>query len=190
MTSANPRAMRADARRNYERLLGEAKHAFLRNGIDASLEEIARRAEVGIGTLYRHFPTREALLEALLGERFELQAAAADELLSDPSPLAGLKTWGLRMAETSTSYRGLVEALADALSDQTSRLYQACHAMQDGAARLVDRAREAGELRPDVTALEVLLLINSVAWASERAPGGTPSLTRLIDLVFEGLRAR
>jgi AcrR family transcriptional regulator len=190
MTSANPRAMRADARRNYERLLDEARRAFGQQGIDASLEEIARRAGVGIGTLYRHFPTREALLEALLRTRFDAQAAAAEELLEHPSPIEGLKTWALRMAEASTVYRGLTETLADALADESSQLYQSCHAVRDGARRLVERAREAGELRPDATVLEVLLLIHSAAWSAEHAPGGGPSLNRLVDLVFQGLRAR
>ncbi|TVT49428.1 TetR/AcrR family transcriptional regulator [Amycolatopsis rhizosphaerae] len=190
MTEVPARAMRADARRNYERLLGEAKRAFAEQGIDASLEEIARRAGVGIGTLYRHFPTREALLEALLSERFDAQAAGADELMAHPSPIDGLRMWALRLAEMSMSYRGLVEATAAALANESSQLYRSCHAMQEGASRLVTRALEAGQLRADVTALEVLLLVNSSVWAAERAPDGTPSLARLVDLVFLGLRAR
>lgn len=182
--------MRADARRNYERLLAEARRAFGQSGIDASLEEIARRAEVGIGTLYRHFPTREALLEALLRERFDAQARAAERLLEHASPIEALKAWAVRMAEASTVYRGLVEALADALADESSQLYQSCHGMRESAGRLVERAHRAGELPEDVTVLEVLLLVNAAAWSSERAPGGEPSLERVVDLVFLGLRAR
>ncbi|KAA9159468.1 TetR/AcrR family transcriptional regulator [Amycolatopsis acidicola] len=190
MTSANPKAMRADARRNYERLLEEARRAFAERGIDASLEEIARRAGVGIGTLYRHFPTREALLEALLRERFDAQAKAADDLLGHPSPIDALKAWAIEMGEASTVYRGLTDALADALADETSQLSRSCHGMRESAGHLVERARAAGELRADVTAPEVLLLVHSAAWASEHAAGGKPSLARVVDLVFRGLRAR
>ena len=85
MTEVKP--MRADARRNYERLLEEARRAFAEHGVEASLEDIARRAGVGIGTLYRHFPTRDALLEALLRDRFDTQAERARELLAHPEPL-------------------------------------------------------------------------------------------------------
>ncbi|WP_027946240.1 TetR/AcrR family transcriptional regulator [Amycolatopsis taiwanensis] len=184
------RAMRSDARRNYERLLEEAKRAFLERGVDASLEEIARRAGVGIGTLYRHFPTREALLETLLRERFADRAAAAEELLDHPSPLDALKDWSKAMVEATVSYRGLTGTVADAMNDPSSDLHAACHAMRSAVARLVDRARAAGELRGDVTVTEVLLMVHSAAWASERAPDGGPSLDRLLDLVFTGLRAR
>jgi len=184
------KAMRSDARRNYERLLDEAKRAFAERGVDASLEEIARRAGVGIGTLYRHFPTREALLETLLRNRFDAQTEAAEKLLAHADPFEALKIWSLGLATTTTSYRGLVESMAEAMSDPASDLYRSCHAMQAAAKRLVERARQAGELRQDVTVLEVLLLTNSAAWSSERAPHGKPSLKRLVDLVFAGLRSR
>src|SRR3954452_2753784 len=87
------RPMRADARRNVERLLAVAKETFAERGADAPLEEIARRAGVGIGTLYRHFPTREALLEALLRDSFEPLRAEADRLLTSPSPGDALDAW-------------------------------------------------------------------------------------------------
>ena len=190
MTSANPKAMRADARRNYERLLAEARAAFADQGTTASLEEIARRAGVGIGTLYRHFPTREALLETLLRDRFDAQTAYAADLLTDPDPLAALQAWSLRMAQTATSFRGLTDTLTDALADRTSQLHHSCVAMRGGVGELVARAREAGQLAAEVTELEVLLLVNSVAWAAERSPAAGPTLERLVELAFHGLRAR
>jgi AcrR family transcriptional regulator len=193
MNSANPdtepaRPMRADARRNYERLLAEAKRAFLRHGVDASLEDVARNAGVGIGTLYRHFPSRNALLDALLRERFDSQAAAARELLGHESPIEALMTWLARFVEASTSYRGLIEPLASALGDESSDLYVACHSMRDAGDALVERAKAAGELRADVTTNELFLLVNGMAWASEYAPGGAGGIARMIRLVFAGLR--
>ncbi|MEC3973789.1 TetR/AcrR family transcriptional regulator [Amycolatopsis sp. H20-H5] len=180
--------MRADARRNYERLLVEAKRAFAARGVEASLEDIARQAGVGIGTLYRHFPTREALLETLLRERFDAQAAAGREQLARAEPLVALKTWLAGLSASSADYRGLSEFLAAALDDETSPLYASCHAMQEVASQLVEHAKAAGELRGDVTAQEVLLLLHAVSWAGEHSPGGG-GLPRLLDLVFEGLRA-
>src|SRR5205823_13220123 len=122
-------------------------------------------------------------------ERFDARTEAAEELLQTEEPLAALKTWSLELTRTATSYHGLVESMARALADETSDLYRSCHAMRTAVKHLVDRAREAGQLREDVTALEVLLLINSAAWSSEHAPNGEPNLERLLDLVFAGLRS-
>lgn len=186
MDSLKP--MRADARRNYERLLEEAKRAFAEYGVEASLEDIARNAGVGIGTLYRHFPTREALIESVLRSRFDGQADRARELLTDPQPLAALHTWLAGLGDTSGAYQGLSEVMATALSDETSRLYESCHAMQDAASQLVERAKRAGELRPDVTTRELLLMLHAVSWAGIHLPGDG-GRARLLGLVFEGLRA-
>ena len=180
--------MRADARRNYERLLEEAKNAFAAHGVEASLEDIARSAGVGIGTLYRHFPTRDALIESVLRDRFDGQAERARELLTSAEPLAALHTWLAGLSATSGVYEGLSEVLTVALSDETSRLYESCHAMQDAASQLVERAKRAGELRPDVTTRELLVLLHAVSWAGKHLPGDGGS-ARLLGLVFEGLRA-
>ncbi len=180
--------MRADARRNYERLLEEAKKAFAQHGVEASLEDIARNAGVGIGTLYRHFPTREALIESVLRDRFDTQAVRARELLTSDEPLAALRTWLAGLAATSGAYEGLSEVLAVALTDETSRLYASCAAMQDVASQLVERAKGAGELRADVTTRELLMLLHALSWAGKHLPGDG-GRDRLLGLVFEGLRA-
>ncbi|WP_410661545.1 TetR/AcrR family transcriptional regulator [Amycolatopsis sp. lyj-112] len=179
--------LRADARRNYDRLLDEARRAFAARGVEASLEEIARNAGVGIGTLYRHFPTREALVETVLRERFDEQAAAARELLKSPEPLKALEAWLAGLGKQSATYRGLPELMADVLDDETSPLYASCHAMQDGVSHLVERAKAAGELRADVTAHELLVLLHALSWAGEYL-SGDKGLDRLLDLVFAGLR--
>ncbi|GAA4544758.1 TetR/AcrR family transcriptional regulator [Amycolatopsis samaneae] len=186
MTDVKP--MRADARRNYERLLAEAKRAFTERGVDASLEDVARSAGVGIGTLYRHFPTREVLLETLLRDRFDTQAGKARELLAAEDPLDGLYTWLVGFGTASGAYRGLTELLADAINDPGSALHASCHAMQEAASQLVDRAKEAGALRADVTTRELLLLLHGASWAGTHLPGER-GMERLLTLVFEGLRA-
>ncbi len=180
--------LRADARRNYERLVEEAKRAFAVRGVEASLEDIARNAGVGIGTLYRHFPTREALVEKVLRDRFDGQAVAARELLASPEPLRALRVWLTGLGEQSASYRGLPELMVDVLDDETSPLYASCHAMRDGVSHLVERAKASGELRADVTAHEILVLLHALSWASEHL-SGDKALGRLLDLVFAGLRA-
>jgi AcrR family transcriptional regulator len=180
--------LRADARRNYERLVEEATRAFAARGVEASLEEIARNAGVGIGTLYRHFPTREALVETVLRGRFDDQAATARELLTSPEPLKALKSWLAGLGRSSATYRGLPELMVDVLNDETSPLYASCHAMQDGVSHLVDRAQAAGELKADVTAHELLVLLHALSWASEHL-SGDKGLDRLLDLVFDGLQA-
>jgi AcrR family transcriptional regulator len=185
MTEVKP--MRADARRNYERLLEEARRAFAEHGVETSLEDIARRAGVGIGTLYRHFPTRAALLETLLRARFDAHADRARELLVHPEPLAALQTWLGELGDTTGTYRGLEDLTADALNDETSRLYASCHGMREAASHLVERAQQAGELRPDVTTHELLLLLHGASWAGPHLPGGQ-GRRRLLALVFEGLR--
>ncbi|AXB44504.1 TetR/AcrR family transcriptional regulator [Amycolatopsis albispora] len=186
MTSAKP--LRADARRNYDRLLAEAATAFARDGVDASLEEIARAAGVGIGTLYRHFATRSALLEALLRDRFDRVAELGRELIEHDRPGEALFRWLRELAAVSTTFRGLIEAVAVALRDETSELYESCHTMRGTGARLAERARAAGELREDVATEDMLLLVNAVAWASQHDPAGDARVPELLELVFSGLR--
>src|SRR5881227_1228774 len=101
--------MRADARRNYERLLAAARAAFAEHGVDASLDDIARSAGVGPGTLYRHFPTRHALLEAVLGDAQATLLAEAEKLATEPDPDAALLTWMRGLATHSRTFRGLAE---------------------------------------------------------------------------------
>ncbi|MBN6033719.1 TetR/AcrR family transcriptional regulator [Amycolatopsis sp. 195334CR] len=186
MTTVKP--LRADARRNYDRLLAEAGAAFARDGVDASLEDVAKAAGVGIGTLYRHFPTRSALLEALLREQFDGQAELGRELLGHDRPGDALFRWLHELAVLSTSFRGLIETVAVALRDETSELYESCHAMRAIGGDLADRARAAGELREDVATEDMLLLVNGVAWASQHDPVGDQSVPVLLELVFSGLR--
>ncbi|TDD19203.1 TetR family transcriptional regulator [Nonomuraea diastatica] len=179
--------MRADARRNRDRLLAEARTAFLDHGTDASLEDVAARAGVGVGTLYRHFPTREALLAELLRERFDALAAGARQLAGHPSPREALIIWTLDFVRTTTVYRGLTAAVTATLHDPASALHASCEAMRGAATALLTRAQEAGEVRADVAPLEFLALVAGASWAREQMPGAGVRGDRLFLLLFEGL---
>ncbi|MDT0344116.1 TetR/AcrR family transcriptional regulator [Streptomyces litchfieldiae] len=187
--TAGARPMRADARRNKERLLAEARVAFAARGTGASLEDIAGRCGLGIGTLYRHFPTRQALLEAVLFEQFSALAVSGRDLLHHRSAREALITWTRAFVSTTTTYRGLTATLTATLRDRTSELHASCEAMRDAGAGLLARAQRAGGIRPDIEATEFLTLISGIAWAHEQAtstdhPG---QLDRLLGMVFDGL---
>jgi AcrR family transcriptional regulator len=178
---------RADGQRNHERLLDEARAAFAEHGTDVSLRDVARRAGVGIGTLYRHFPTRDALIEAAFRHGLEDLAARAGRLLDAESPGDALSEWLLAFAGGSTRYQGLPGSLLAALRDETSGLYESCDTMKDAAGRLLARAQRAGAIRPDLTVGELLSLTTAVAWAAQQTPQAEPSTTRFLTLLHTGL---
>jgi AcrR family transcriptional regulator len=179
-----PRPLRADARRNRDRLLKAAATAFAAQGTDASLDDIARRAGVGPGTLYRHFPTREDLIEALIHSGVEDLVAQSEQLLDAEDPLAALRTWLLALLRHASAYRGLAESLEDAKGGQ-GRLAAACHAQEAAASALFTRARKHGHVRPQVTLEDVLHLVSGIAWVAQRQPPGHGE--RLLTLVLDGL---
>ena len=184
-TAAGERPMRADARRNYERLLAVATDAFLEHGADAPLEDIARRAGVGIGTLYRHFPTRLALQEAVYRGQFHDLATRAYELAESVPPGDALAEWMRFLSAHATTKRGLTQTLK-AVIELHSDLFVRCHdEIRDAAAVVLDRAQEAGAVRPDVTVHDLLKLTHALSVATERAPEDTP---RLLSFVLDGLR--
>jgi AcrR family transcriptional regulator len=187
-TEARPerhRPMRADARRNYDRLVAVAHVAFAEHGTEASLEDIAKQAGVGIGTLYRHFPTRDALLEAVMHDRFESFTRKATELLCWPDPAAALATYLREFTATTTSYRGLMVSVVATLNDETSQLYASCKALQGAGSKLVRRAQEAGVVRADIEPTEVFVLASSLAWASEKLPDRAE---KFLGVLMDGLR--
>ncbi|MGW3233734.1 TetR/AcrR family transcriptional regulator [Kitasatospora sp. NPDC001095] len=179
--------MRADARRNYERLLAEAKSAFEQHGTQASLDDIARQAGLGNATLYRHFPTRESLLETMLRDSLKELGDTAEELMTTESPGEALATWVRAAVAHATLYRGLVTMLMDSLKDESSDLNSACTAMQSSGRHLLERAHLAGEVRQDVTAHGLFTLIASAAWAREHAPEESD---QVLTVLIDGLRPR
>jgi AcrR family transcriptional regulator len=180
------RRLRADARRNYERLLAEADAVFREHGTEAPLETIARRAGVAIGTLYGHFPSRRALVSSLLNDRNNALFALGDRLLAHPSPAEALRTWMRAAAQHAAAYRGLAALLADGIDDEASELHAACLRMADIGENLTARARDAGAIAPSVTGTDVSTIISATAWTRERASAGQAE--RLLNLARNGLR--
>ncbi|MET8634472.1 TetR/AcrR family transcriptional regulator [Streptomyces sp. NPDC004096] len=183
------RPMRADARRNYERLLKAAAVAFAEHGENASLDDIAKRAGVGSGTLYRHFPTRQALLEAAYVDRIEAIAARADELAKELPPGEALVEWLNELCAGTIQVRGMKALLGSAVTDGSSVAVTACAtSMKEAAGRLVEAAQREGTLREDLEPIEVLRLAHGVATASELADGRGEHIRRYLSLLTHGLR--
>jgi AcrR family transcriptional regulator len=180
------RRPRADARRNYERLLAEADAVFREHGTGAPLETIARRAGVAIGTLYGHFPTRRALVSSLLDDRNNALFSLGGRLLTDPSPAEALGTWMRAAAQHAATYRGLAAMLADGTGDEASELHAGCLRMADITENLTARARDARAIAPTVSGTDVSTIISAVAWTREQAPAGQAE--RLLVLALSGLR--
>jgi AcrR family transcriptional regulator len=179
--------MRADARRSRGKLLEAATAAFAENGADAPLEDIARRAGVGIGTLYRHFPTRVDLQAAVFRSQVETVCAAADEYMISATPDQALSGWLRAMAAYLATKRGLSRALVDSLGRDSQLITSCWSAMSDAAERLMTRAQQAGVLRDDIKPIDVLRLVHGVVIATEQAPAETD---RLLGLMLDGLRVR
>jgi len=177
--------MRADARRSRARLLEAATAAFAVNGADAPLDDIARRAGVGIGTLYRHFPTRVDLQAAVFRSQVKTVCDTADELLISVPPEAAFAGWLRAMAGYLATKRGLSGALIAAIGKDSELISSCWVAMRDTADRLLTRAQEAGVLRDDITSQDVLRLVHGIAMATEHAPEDTD---RLLSLLLDGLR--
>jgi len=180
------RPKRADARRNYDKVLAAAREAFAEGGESTSLEEIARRAGVGIGTLYRHFPNRQALLEALyVGEVEEMCRSAAE--LNSSDPWEALVSW----FEGFTAYMATKRALAAELLnylDQDAELFKLCRTSLFSAGEpLLKRAQEAGVVRPDIEIGEVIQMVGAIG----KMPASDPAqVERILRVALDGLRYR
>jgi AcrR family transcriptional regulator len=179
------RPKRADARRNYEKLVSAARAVFTENGTGAPLEEVAERAGVGIGTLYRHFPTRQALLEAVYLDEVEAMARAAEDLSALP-PWEALSQWLHQYVGFAATKRALNEALLEAAPD--SDLLLACRtALARAGTALVERAQDAGVVRADTSFADVGRMVAGIAMVPTADPG---QKERLLDLALDGLRYR
>ena len=181
--------MRADAQRNYERLLSAAVGAFTEHGADdVSLEEIARRAGVGIGTLYRHFPTRQVLLEAVYRDQVEALRVRADELAASGSSRDALAEWLRALAAFSATKHNLTSALLATLGKDSDLVSLCSKVICDAADTLLSRAKQAGAVRADADARDVIRLVHAVNIATQRAPTDPGQADRLLGLVLDGLR--
>lgn len=183
---APQRPMRADARRNYESIVAAARETLLEHGKDTSLEEIARRAGVGIGTLYRRFPTRLALLEAVYREDVDTLQRSIQELVDTVPPWEAVEGWASRFVDYASTKRALFHELVDALG-RDSELFSYSRPVINGSAQLVlDNGKRAGVVRPEVEPSDMLRLIGgcSMMGALDEA-----QKQRLIGIVLAGIRA-
>jgi AcrR family transcriptional regulator len=182
------RPMRADARRNCERLLTAAEVAFADHGTAASLEEIARNAGVGIGTLYRHFPTREQLIQAVLSDRLDQLCALAERLLESACPAEALATWARAYIQAANTYRGLPGSIVEAGGDNGGvPPGPICLRLIEAGGNLLVRAQLVGKARRDVDARDLFTLLSSVAVAAAHVPPDSGRLDRLLAVIAAGL---
>jgi AcrR family transcriptional regulator len=186
--------MRADARRNRQRLIDAALAAFAEHGADdASLDEIARRAGVGIGTLYRHFPTRQALVEAVYRSQVEALCARAREYMA---PAAGegsasdaLASWLEALVSFASTKRNLTISMMSSLGGKNAEVVSSCSAMvREAVVPLLARAQQAGEIRPDVDVADLLKMSHAISVACEYPSAHSDQAQRLLTVMLDGLR--
>lgn len=182
-----PRKPRADAQRNRESILEVAKEAFTRSGANTSLDDIAKEAGVGAGTLYRHFPTRDALLEAVYRSEVEKLAAAERELSAKLPPIEALRAWMLLFIDYIAAKHIIAPAL-NTIVGGVSRLYEGSRAQVTGAIdTLVKRAIKSGDIRRDLDAFDLLRALIGVSNVAS-SPDWQQSARRLVDILITGSR--
>lgn len=181
-------AGRADARRNYQALVRTAAEAFADEGPRASMHGIARRAGVGVGTLYRHFPTREDLLEAVFVNRMELLRTRAEELAGHPSPLTALSEWLRCHMESGRAGRSLAAGVLSAQLDREGGPGGSCAAMAEAGQVLLDRGVASGAVRPEARLYDLIKMVQGIVLVAEGTPEADALADRLLDLLIRGLR--
>jgi AcrR family transcriptional regulator len=185
MTAARP--LRADARRNRQRLLEVAARALAEDGPDVALETVARAAGVGIGTLYRHFPTREALIDAAYRNELARLCDSVDDLLAEQPPDRALRTWMDRFVDYMTTKRGMGDALRALIASGGDPFSESRERLTAAVTTLLEAGAAAGLLRADVTPDDVLIGLSGLSLATpdpqQRAQAG-----RLLGLLMDGLR--
>jgi len=175
--------MRADARRNYEKLVAAARDEFTEHGPATSLESVAERAGVGIGTLYRHFPTRQALLEAVYADEVAAMAQSAKGL-SESEPWDALAEWLRRYVGFAATKHALIDALLEAAPD--SDVLVSCRtAIMGAGTELVERAQRAGVVRPDTQFLDIARMVGGIAVVPNT---DAEQKERMLRIVLDGLR--
>jgi len=187
--AAASRKPRADAQRNRERILAVARQEFSRSGANASLEDIIKKAAIGPGTLYRHFPTREDLLVAVYRSEMQKLAAAERELADSASPVEALRAWLLLFVDAVETKQIIAPAL-NALVADPKKIFEASRAAIHGALRaLVKRAINSGDIRKDLDPIDLLWALVGVANVAS-GPDWRQSARRLVDILIAGARVR
>jgi AcrR family transcriptional regulator len=183
------RRPRADALRNRERVLEAAKAVFSAGGPEASLEAVARHAGVGIGTLYRHFPTREALFEAVYRREVEQLADLAEQLKAEVAPVEALRRWLRSNVEFVATKKGMSKALELAAHSSSELYVYSFERLTKAVKALLDRAVAAGEMRADVSPEDLLRALIGMCYMHDQ-PGWQASVLRLLEVFVDGLCSR
>jgi AcrR family transcriptional regulator len=178
--------MRADARRNYDKVIAAAREAFAQTGSSTSLEEIARRAGVGIGTLYRHFPNRQALLEAVYVDEVDALCASVGDLDGLP-PWDALVAWLHRFVAYMATKQALARELLEFMGKDDPLFLSCRQALYAAGEPLLERAQAAGAVRPDTNLQEIIQLVGGIAKISPSEPG---QIEHILDIALDGLRYR
>ncbi|HEY1822242.1 MAG TPA: helix-turn-helix domain-containing protein [Trebonia sp.] len=184
------RRLRADARQNYDRLVEVAARVFARDGAQATLKAIAGEAGVGIGTLYRHFPTREALVEAVYRTETRRLCDAAADLLRQLPPVDALRGWTARFLDYMATKEGMADVLHAVLTADEGLRMDTRARLTEALALLLDAGKSSGDLRPGLDPGEVFLAIGGFALVLDRQPDAQGLARRLLDLLLEGLARR
>jgi AcrR family transcriptional regulator len=187
--ATGPRPLRSDARRNRDRLLDAAVRAFSQDGPDVTLDAIAKEAGVGIGTLYRHFPTREALVEATYRNELARLCDAVPDLLRTMPPDEAARTWMDHFVDYMTTKRGMADALRAVIASGGNPYAQSRDRLTDAIATLLNAGAAAGTVRSDVEPGDVLASLGGVSLAACE-PAQRDQARRLLDLLMDGLRYR
>ena len=188
--AAEPRAQRADARRNREAIVEAARALMAREGLDAQMADISRAAGVGVGTVYRHFPTKEALIEALARYRFERLAEWATEALAEEEPWASFERFIRRAAELQAGDMALSEVMrsrGEVMREAADRV-----GLMELTRKLIKRAQKAGEMRPEIRAEDIPMLMCGLGTATCSTPGqiaGPDGWRRYVEILLNGMRA-
>jgi AcrR family transcriptional regulator len=184
------RRPRSDSIRNRELLLEAAAAVFGEGGPSASLEAVARHAGVGIGTLYRHFPTREALFEAVYRHEVEQLGVLAEQLATESDTVDALRRWLHANVQLVATKKGMLTALAIAVQGKSELYAYSFDRLTRAIATLLDRAISAGEVRADITPENLLRALIGMCHMHDHEPGWQPTVLHLVDIFVDGLRRR
>jgi AcrR family transcriptional regulator len=180
--------MRADAKRNYDRIVEVAREVFREKGYDASLDEVAKRAGVGPGTLYRHFPSRDALLDAIMQSWVDRVDEAAEKALThEGSPRDLLLAWFEEYVRLISLHKGGPAKITSAMGDPNSPILTKCQVLVRASDRIVDRLRQDGALKDGVETIQMTRLVGGVATVADQANLDQAAVRPLLEVVADGL---